>query len=198
MSANIYAFLISQIFFSLPLLRKELRQPLEAIGVTHSPDHGAHVHFDRADTGVLIGLGVLAVCVHKSEGVLELFLRCSGGHIDLVAQDEEGDVGQLVGGEEGIELLLGLGETSPIDGIDEVNDAVDGGEIVLPQATGGLVSAEVEGLELDLADDQLVGVGVERRDVDLYAILLEHVQECGLAGIVQPQEQNFGILVIES
>ena len=171
---------------------------MEAIGVTHSPDHGAHVHFDRADTGVPIGLGVLAVCIHQTEGVLELLLRCGGGHINLVAQDEEGDVGQLVGGEKGIELLLGLGETSPIDGIDEVNDAVDRGKVILPQATGGLVSTEVKGLELDLADDQLVGVGVERRDVDLYAILLEHVQECGLAGIVQPQEQNFGIFVIES
>jgi len=60
------------------------------------------------------------------------------------------------------------------------------------------VAAQVEGLELDLANDQLVGVGVERRDVDLYAVLLEHVQQGGLAGIVQPQEQNFGILVIES
>ena len=150
------------------------------------------------DTGVLIGLGVLAVCVHKSERVLELLLRCGGGHVNLVAEDEEGDVGQLVRGEEGIELLLGLGEPSPIDGIDQIHDAVYRREIILPQAAGRLVAAQVEGLELDLANDQLVGVGVERRDMDLYAVLLEHVQQGGLAGIVQPQEQNFGILVIES
>lgn len=58
--------------------------------------------------------------------------------------------------------------------------------------------AQVEGLELDVPDDQLVGVRVERRDVDLDAVLLQHVQQRRLAGIVQSQEQNLRVLVIEA
>lgn len=44
---------------------------------------------------------------------------------------------------------------------------------------------KVECLEPDLPDDELVGVGVEGGLVDLHAVLLQHVEEGGLAGIVE-------------
>jgi hypothetical protein len=47
------------------------------------------------------------------------------------------------------------------------------------------VSTEIKGLELDVSNDEFVRVGVQRWNVDLHAVLLEHVQQSRLTGIVQ-------------
>ena len=60
------------------------------------------------------------------------------------------------------------------------------------------MAAEVEGLEPDVADDQLVLVRVQRRLVDLHAVLLEHVQQRRLARVVQAQEEDLGGLVVQA
>ena len=53
--------------------------------------------------------------------------------VDLVAQDQEGDFGEVFHGEEGVELGLGLGEALVVLGVDEENDAADFGEVVAPE-----------------------------------------------------------------
>jgi len=60
------------------------------------------------------------------------------------------------------------------------------------------MSPQVKGLELDLANDELVHVGMKRGNVDLHAILLQHMEKCGLSSIVQAKEQDFGILMIKT
>ena len=60
------------------------------------------------------------------------------------------------------------------------------------------MAAEVKGLEPDVADDQLVLVRVQRRLVDLDAVLLEHVQQRRLARVVQAQEEDLGGLVVQA
>lgn len=57
--------------------------------------------------------------------VAELLLRRGVGDVDLVAQDQEGDGGQGVVREEGVELLLRLGEPLLVVGIHEVDHRVD-------------------------------------------------------------------------
>ena len=66
----------------------------------------------------------------------ELVLGDGVGVVDLVAQDDEGHLAQLLHGQEGVELGLGLGEALVVLGVDEEDDAVDLGEIILPQAAG--------------------------------------------------------------
>lgn len=179
-------------------LGEELRQPLEPVRVPHPSDDAAHVQLDGPDPGGPVRALVLPVRVDEAERVLELLLARRGGHVDLVPQHQEGDVVELFARQERVELLLGLGEAAPIDGVDQVHDAVDRGEVVLPQPAGRFVAAQVEGLELDVADDELVCVGVEGGDVDLDAVLLEHVEEGRLPGIVQPQEQDLRVLVVQT
>lgn len=58
------------------------------------------------------------------------------------------------------------------------------------------ISPNMDGLT-HLPHDKLVLVGVERRLVHLYSILLQHVKESSLARIVQPQEKNLCALVVE-
>ncbi len=101
-------------------------------------------------------------------------------------------------GQERIELLLRLGETTTIDRVDEVDYTVDGGEVILPETTGRFVSAKVECFEFDFSNDELVGVGVESGDVDLDAVFFEHVEEGGFPGVVEAEEEDLGVLVVES
>jgi len=95
--------------------------------------------------------------------------------IDLVAEDQEGDFGEVFHGEEGVELDFGFGETLVIFGVDEEDDAADFGEVVAPETAGWeglagggmdkgrygegtlLMAAEVEGCEFDVADGEFFG-----------------------------------------
>ena len=105
---------------------------------------------------------------------------------------------ELVAGQQVVELPLRLGEALLVERVHHVHDAVDGREVVLPEPPRRLVAAEVEGLEPDVADDQLVLVRVQRRLVDLHAVLLEHVQQRRLPSIVQPEEEDLCVLVREA
>jgi hypothetical protein len=77
--------------------------------------------------------------------------------VDLVAENDEGNVGELFHAEERIELGLGLGKTLVVLGVDEEDDAADLGEVVAPQAAGLGVTAEIECCELDVTNRQLFG-----------------------------------------
>lgn len=66
----------------------------------------------------------------------ELLLAHSAGCVDLVAEDEEGDLRELLDGEKGVELGFGLGEALEVSAINEEDDAVDLGEVVSPQTAG--------------------------------------------------------------
>ena len=64
----------------------------------------------------------------------ELVLAHGAGCVNLVAEDKEGDLRELLDGEEGIELRLGLGEALKVGAVDEEDDPVDLGEVVPPEA----------------------------------------------------------------
>ena len=65
----------------------------------------------------------------------ELVLAHSAGCVNLVAEDKEGDLGELLNGEEGVKLRLGLGEPLKVSTVDEENDTIDLGEVITPEAT---------------------------------------------------------------
>ena len=56
--------------------------------------------------------------------------------IDFIAENAEGDFGEIFHGEEGIELGFRFGEAFMVFGVDEEDDAGDFGEVVFPEATG--------------------------------------------------------------
>lgn len=70
--------------------------------------------------------------------------------------------------------------------------------VVLPHAACDLVATQVEGLEVDARQLQLLAGGVLRRLVLYYTVVLQHVHERGLAGVVQAQEQDLGVLVVQA
>ena len=106
----------------------------------------------------------------------KLVLAHSVGVINLVAQHEERSLAQVLHAEQRIELGLALGEALGVFGVDEEDDAADLREVVLPQAAGLLVTAQVEGVEAHAADGQLFGGRVEGGLEDCDAVVLEHVE----------------------
>lgn len=52
--------------------------------------------------------------------------------IDLVAEDQERDFGEVFHGQEGVELGFGFGEAFVVFGVDEEDDAAYFGEVVTP------------------------------------------------------------------
>jgi hypothetical protein len=78
----------------------------------------------------------LAGSLVQPEMVAELLLRDSTRGIDLVAEDEERHLGELLDGEQAVELGLALRETLEVGGVDEEDDTVDLGEVITPETAG--------------------------------------------------------------
>lgn len=70
----------------------------------------------------------------QPKSVTKLLLRNGTGGVNLVTKNEEGNLVQLLNGEEGVKFRLGLVETLGVLRVDEEDDAVDFGEVVLPEA----------------------------------------------------------------
>jgi len=68
--------------------------------------------------------------------VAEFVLGDGVGVVDLVAENDKGDLGELLHGEERVQLGLGLDEPLVVLGVDQEDDAVHFGEIVLPETSG--------------------------------------------------------------
>lgn len=107
-----------------------LRQPSYAITIALAHDNRAHEHFDGTDA-LELNLALACRLVH-AQLVSQLILRNSLGVIDLVAQDDEGNLGKLLHREEGVELGLGLGESLVVLRIDEEDDTVNLREVIPP------------------------------------------------------------------
>lgn len=108
-------------------------------GLTLSHHDTAHEDLDRSDA--LERHLALSCGLVESQLVSEFVLADGVGVVDLVAENEEGDLGELLHGEEGVELGLGLGETLVILSVNEENDTAHFGEVVLPETTGCTRSA---------------------------------------------------------
>lgn len=67
-----------------------------------------------------------------AEAVPQLFLADGARGVDLVAEDEERDLAELLDRKQRVELSLGLVEALRVLRVDEKDDAVDFGEVVLP------------------------------------------------------------------
>lgn len=56
--------------------------------------------------------------------------------VDLVAEDQEGDFGEVFHAEEGVELGFGFGQALVVFGVDEEDDPGYFGEVVAPETAG--------------------------------------------------------------
>lgn len=70
--------------------------------------------------------------------------------------------------------------------------------VVAPETAGLSVATEIEGCELDVADGEFFRGWVQCGLQDGDAVVLEHVEQRCLAGIVEAEEEEFGVLVCEA
>lgn len=102
--------------------------------LTLSHDNTAHKQLNGPDA--LERDLALASGLVQTKLVTQLIFGDGVGVVDLVAEDEERHLGEILHGEQGIQLGLGLRETLVVLGIDQEDDAADLGEVVLPQTAG--------------------------------------------------------------
>lgn len=120
-------------FFHAQLL-DVLGEPADTVAVSLAHDYRAHEHLDRADA--LQRHLALAGRLVESELVAESVLGDRAGVVDLVSEDDKGDLGELLHGQQGVEFGLGLGEALLVLSVDKEDDAVDLGEVISPDAAG--------------------------------------------------------------
>lgn len=108
--------------------------PWDSTKLTLSHNNTAHEHLDRPDT--LERDLALTSSLVETELVAQLILADSIGVIDLVSENEEGNLRELLHGEESVELGLGFGEALVILGVNQEDDSANFGEVVLPETAG--------------------------------------------------------------
>lgn len=102
--------------------------------LTLSHDNTAHEHLSRPDP--LERNLALTSSLVQTKLVAQFILTHGVRVVDLVSEDEEGHLGEILHGEEGVQLGLGLGEALVVLGVDEEDDAADFGEVVFPETAG--------------------------------------------------------------
>jgi hypothetical protein len=76
--------------------------------------------------------------------------------VDLVSENKEGDLGEFLHGQEGVQLGLGLGEPLMVAGVDQEDDSADFGEVVLPETASLLVTTKIERCEPVVSDGEFL------------------------------------------
>jgi hypothetical protein len=115
------------------MISLECRFPASIVH-TLSHNHRAHEDLDRSDAferNLSLASGLV-----ESELVSQLILTDSIWVVNLVTENDEWDLGELLHGEESIELSLGLDESVMVLGVDEEDNTGDLWEVVLPQSAG--------------------------------------------------------------
>lgn len=97
----------------------------------------------------------LSCSLVQADGRPQVLLRYGPGCINLVSENEEGDLAQLLDAQQRIELGPRLAKALVVLRVDHEDNAVNFWEVVLPQAARLLVAAKVVGGKLDGADGQL-------------------------------------------
>lgn len=110
----------------------------KAYGLTLSHNNTAHEHFDGPDP--LKRHLALTCRLVQTKLVSKLILAHGIGVVNLVSEDEEGNLGELLDCEKGVELDLGLGESLVVLGVDEEDNSANFREVVPPEAAGYIVT----------------------------------------------------------
>jgi len=111
------------------------RIPLQGNGrLTLPHDNTTHENLDRPDP--LERHLALPRRLVQAQLVPQLVLGHRVRVVDLVAEDQEGDLGEIFHGQEGVQFGFGFCEAFVVLGVDEEDDAADFGEVVFPEAAG--------------------------------------------------------------
>ena len=172
-------------------------EPPETLGIAHLTHNGDHEQLDGANIAHWC-IALTRSQMMQAEGGTELLVAGGPGDVDLIAEDKKRDVGEHLIVDQAIQLLLNLWETLAIHGVDEKDDTIDLGIVIPPDLTGGGMATQVEGAEPDLADYDFLGRGHLGGNVLGDAVVAQDVHEGGLSGIVEAEEEDFGVLVVQA
>lgn len=115
----------------------------------------AHENFNGPDS--LKRHLALAGCLIQAQSGAELILTDGLRVINLVSEDEEGNLSKLLHAQKSIELGLSLEETLVILRVNKEYNSRDFREVVLPQTASLLMTTKIESSKFDITNRELFG-----------------------------------------
>ena len=177
----------------------ERGKPLEAICVANALNYTAHEHLDGSGVGVfVVGVFTLSLMVGESQLFAKFFFLQTSLHVNLVSENYKGDILELRHCQKAVQFFLNFFQSMCSLRIDHKDDTVDCAAVVGPGFTRLEVTSQIVRIEANVSNGDL---GLMRVDCAVSlseAILLQHVQEGGLACIIESQENNIGWLLEEA
>ena len=129
---------------------EEGTKPFKSFGIALLPGNTAHEDLDRAGSLIPFVAGL------HSQRLSELVLRNCPSLVDFIAQDDDGYFLKFRHLQDALQLDATLFEAFGVGRINEIDDAIDIGDIVPPGFPGSFVPAEVPGLEGDLTHGEFL------------------------------------------
>lgn len=129
---------------------EEGAEPLKAFGIALLPGDTAHEDLDGARPLIPFVAGL------HSQRLPQLVLRNCPSLVDFVAQDYDGYFLKLRHLQDALQLDATLFEAFGVGGVNEIDDAINIGDVVPPGFPGSFVPAKVPGLEGDLAHGEFL------------------------------------------
>jgi len=168
------------------LLGKVIGEPVKTLIETVTGGGAGRLHVPLAGADVM-----------EAELVGDLGDRHGLREILLVGEDEEDGVAELVLGEHLVELVVCLGDTLTIVGVDDEDEALSVLEVVPPEGTDLVLTSDIPHGEVDVL--VLDGLHVEADCGDCCDDLteLQLVQDCGLTGGVETDHEDPHVLLAE-
>jgi len=192
--------LIACLFFSARnfFLLQELAEPSEAFSVTSLLGNGAHEDFNGSAIDLADLFASPSALGSQSIYISQFFFRSGILLIDLVTEDDNGDLGEFGGGHEGFEFLFRFFKSVLVGSVDEVNDTVNSGEITLPGLSDSFMASEIVSSELDVTQDEFFGVSVDSGVLLDHSVVLESSQKSGFTSVIETKEKDLGILLVKA
>mmetsp|Transcript_13 Transcript_13/g.41 ORF Transcript_13/g.41 Transcript_13/m.41 type:complete len:243 (-) Transcript_13:27-755(-) len=175
---------------SLRVAREVGAQPVEALEETLTRVRAAPLHEPLAAADeVRLAL--------EAEDLDDLRRRQALRQVLLVAQHEERRARERRVAQQAVQLALRGAHALAIVGVDDVDDRVGAVVVVLPQLAELLLATDVPHMELDILVLDGVDVEADRRDGLLHLVQLELLQDGRLAGGVEADHEDGGVLLRE-
>lgn len=151
-----------------------ITEPAETLSIAHLPNDTNHKELNRANVSHRSRI-LPSSKMMKAKGRPKLFVASSPGHINLIAKDEEGNIGKHFVVDKGVKFFLNFWEALAVDGVDKEDYTINLCIVVAPDLTSGGMTTEIKGAESDFADNYFFGRWLLGWDVEGDAVVAKYM-----------------------
>jgi len=190
---------IACLFFTARFfLLQELAEPSETFSITGLLGDGAHEDFNGSAIDFADLFASPGALRSQSIYISQFFFRSGILLINLVTEDNNGDLGEFGGGHKGFKFLFRFFKSVLVGSVDEINDTVNSREITLPGLSDSFMASEIVSSELDVTQNEFFSVSVDSGVLLDHSVVLESSQKSGFTSVVETKEKDLGVLLVKA